>query len=204
VAHTAPPEFVLLLGERVRSLRRHAGLTVQQLADRSGVSRRMLTQIELGQANPSLVTVDKVAQALGADFAGLVLPDAPEPLTVYPAGSARPVWTSPAGSRALLHAATSGTGGPELWTWTLVPGDRYPAEPDPPGSEELFLVRAGTLTVLADGCAPVQLTEGSAARLASDRHYSYLNSGDEPVVFLRVVDVRAARHPLHLQERGAR
>jgi proteic killer suppression protein len=39
-----------------------AGLTVQELADAAGLSRRMLTQIELGQANPSLVTLDRVAR----------------------------------------------------------------------------------------------------------------------------------------------
>ena len=64
-------DFLSQLGEQLRARRQDAGLTVQQLADRSGVSRRMLTQIELGQANPSLVTVDKVARALGTDFASL-------------------------------------------------------------------------------------------------------------------------------------
>lgn len=187
--------FLGLLGNRVRSRRRQQGLTVQQLAERSGISRRMLTQIELGQANPSLVTVDKVARALGSDFAGLSIGAETESLTVYPTGSSTPVWSSAQGSLALLHVAASGHGGPELWTWTLAPGDRYVAQPDPPGSEELILVRSGTLTLLAEGCEPANLPAGAAARLASDRHYDYVNDGDVPVTFVRVVTVRATEVP---------
>ena len=186
---TAP--FLALLGGRVRARRQQQGLTVAQLAERSGISRRMLTQIELGQANPSLVTVDKVARALDTDLAGLALEDAPpEVLAVRPAEAATVMWSGDAGSAALLHVVTSGQGGPELWTWTLAPGDRYDAQPDPAGSEELFLVQSGALTVRADGIAPTTLPPGAAARLASDRQYAYVNEGDRPVRFVRVAHVR--------------
>jgi len=188
---TAP--FLALLGSRVRVRRQQQGLTVAQLAERSGISRRMLTQIELGQANPSLVTVDKVARALDTDLAGLALEDArPEVLVVRPAGAATVMWSSAAGSAALLHVVTSGQGGPELWSWALAPGDRYDAQPDPAGSEELFLVQSGTLTVQADGIEPVALPAGTAARLSSDRQYAYVNEGAGPVRFVRVAHVRPA------------
>ena len=181
-------DFIARLGDQLRVRRKTAGLTVQQLADRSDVSRRMLTSIELGQANPSLVTVDKVARALDTDLAGLALPDEePEVLTVRPAGSATVMWSGRPDSEALLHVATRG--GPELWSWTLAPGDRYQAQPDPAGSEELFLVQSGTLTVSAEGAASTVVPAGAAARLASDRDYSYANDGDEPVRFVRVVQV---------------
>lgn len=183
---TAP--FLAQLGARVRARRQQERLTVAQLAERSGVSRRMLTQIELGQANPSLVTVDKVARALDTDLAGLALADAPlEVLTVLPVGGV--VWTGQGASRALLHVATSASGGPELWSWVLAPGDRYRAQPDPPGSEELFLVQTGTLTIVADGAA-TPVSAGSAARLLSDREYAYVNDTQEVVEFVRVVQVR--------------
>jgi transcriptional regulator with XRE-family HTH domain len=190
VPERRPAPFLAEFGSRVRIRRQQRGLTVAQLAELSGISRRMLTQIELGQANPSLVTVDKVARALDTDLAGLALPDEePEVLTVRPAGSATVMWSGRPDSEALLHVATLSRGGAELWSWTLAPGDRYQAQPDPAGSEELFLVQSGTLTVSAEGAASTVVPAGAAARLASDRDYSYANDGDEPVRFVRVVQV---------------
>lgn len=165
-----------------------------QLAERSGISRRMLTQIELGQANPSLVTVDKVARALDTDFAGVVLAhEAVDLVSVLPPSTATLMWSSEAGSTAHLHVVTSDRGGPELWTWTLAAGDRYTAQPDPPGSEELFLVQSGTLTLHGDGFPPVAVLAGGSARLASDRHYAYVNEGPGATTFVRVVHIRTSR-----------
>lgn len=182
-------EFILHLGERLRARRRAAHLTVQQLAERSGVSRRMLTQIELGQANPSLVTVDKLARALGLDFAALASDTAPTPLAVNAPDDPPGVWASPAGSSATLRVATSLQPAAELWDWTLQPGDSYAALPDPAGSQELFVVISGELTIAVDGLEPRTLPQGASARLASDRRYAYENRGEDPVRFLRVVQL---------------
>ena len=180
-------QFLTHLGVEVRRRRRESGLTVQQLADAADLSRRMLTQIELGQANPSLVTVDRVARALGTDFASLTREVRSTPLTVNQPGSAVGVWSSAAGSHATLQAATQHRPPAELWDWTLQPGDRYVAQPDPEGSEELFLVISGTLTIDVEGKDTVTIEAGGSARLASDRHYVYANHGSDPVRFVRVV-----------------
>lgn len=189
-ARTGPTAaFLTHLGEEVRRRRKDAGLTVQELADAADLSRRMLTQIELGQANPSLVTVDRVARALGTDFASLTRDARPEPIAVHAPGSAAGVWSSAAGSSASLQVATQQQPPAELWDWTLQPGDRYIAQPDPPGSEELFLVLDGTLTIEVEGVEPVTIPAGGSARLASDRHYAYANLGRKATRFVRVVQL---------------
>lgn len=183
----ATAEFVVRIGAEARRRRKALSLTVQQVADAAGVSRRMLTLIEQGQANPSLVTVDKVARALGTDFAALTRDASPEPLSVNAPGAAAGVWSSTAGSSAVLQVATQNHPAAELWEWVLQPGDRYPARPDAPGSEELFLVLDGTLTLEVDGLEPVTVTKGSSARLASDRCYAYVNNGRRAARYIRVV-----------------
>ena len=50
----------------VRSLRNANGLSQSALAERSGVSRRMLVAIEAGEKNVSLTTLDLIAEALGS------------------------------------------------------------------------------------------------------------------------------------------
>ncbi|MEV5967411.1 XRE family transcriptional regulator [Kribbella sp. NPDC051952] len=176
--------FIERMGREVRRRRQAGGMTVQTLADRAGLSRRMLTQIEQGTANPSLVTVDKIANALGVDFAALAAPSSTEPLQL---SEPVEVWRNDAGSRAVLHVASAHKGGPELWEWTLQPGDRYDAEPDPSGTEELLLVTSGTLVLTAEDQA-LTLTTGTSARLASDRTYSYAARTD-PTTFVRVVQL---------------
>ena len=66
--HSAPPprEKVLevAIGRELRALRQQQGLTVADLAQRAGLSGGMLSKIENGQAQPSLTTLQALAQAL--------------------------------------------------------------------------------------------------------------------------------------------
>ena len=83
-------DFLSQVGANIRSLRTKRSLTVQQLADRSQISRRLLTQIELGQANPSLVAVTRIARQLGTKFTNLLdKPPAETPIEVHAAGDHR-------------------------------------------------------------------------------------------------------------------
>ncbi|MQY23126.1 helix-turn-helix domain-containing protein [Nocardia macrotermitis] len=181
-------DFLLRVGERIRGTRIERGLTVQHLADLSGVSRRLLTQIEHGQANPSLVAVTRIARSLGTEFTELIGDAGPAESAVerVPPERYSLVWTSPAGSSAHLLVSTTGVRTADLWSWILAPGDTYRGLPDPPGSFELFHITQGHLTVRADG-AEVTMAAGESARLRSDRPYSYHNPAPTPVTFLRTV-----------------
>jgi XRE family aerobic/anaerobic benzoate catabolism transcriptional regulator len=52
------------LGQAIRELRKEAQLTQRGLADRSGVAKQAITNIERGAAFPSLRTVEQLAEAL--------------------------------------------------------------------------------------------------------------------------------------------
>src|SRR5215210_6659782 len=52
------------LGERVRELRRGRNLTLDELAELSGVSRAMISKLERGEKNPTLVVAAKLAEGL--------------------------------------------------------------------------------------------------------------------------------------------
>lgn len=59
-------------GERVRALRREAGWSLSELARRSGLSRRYATETEAGRANPSLLKLAQLADALGVGLCELL------------------------------------------------------------------------------------------------------------------------------------
>ena len=180
-------DFLGRIGSRIRELRSEQGLTVQQLADRAQISRRLLTQIEHGQANPSLVAVTRIARQLGTDFTAL-LPDTGEPASPIdvegPDGHVL-VWTTERGSSAHLLVATTGRSA-DLWRWQLLPGESYAGSADRTGSQELFYVLEGELTLTADG-HEVTVPAQSAGRLRSDRAYTYTNHGTVTTTFLRTV-----------------
>ena len=60
------------LGQRIRYLRAQRGWTLEELAERSEVSRAMLSKIERGENNPTLVVAVKIALAFGLTTSQLI------------------------------------------------------------------------------------------------------------------------------------
>lgn len=61
------------LGERIRILRGEAHLSLPALAEKAGISKSVLFQIEnADEPNPSLETLQKIAKALDVTLAGLL------------------------------------------------------------------------------------------------------------------------------------
>lgn len=56
------------IGNIVRTFRKQQGLTEEQLAKKAGVSRQVLRNVESGNANVTLSTLDKLGEALGVDL----------------------------------------------------------------------------------------------------------------------------------------
>ena len=71
------------LGTRIRDHRKEHGLTIEQLAQRAGMSFRSLQTIETGKHSPQLETIQKMAEALGVDSLDL-LAGTSEPVRVQP------------------------------------------------------------------------------------------------------------------------
>ena len=64
-------ELLAELGRRIRARRREGGLSVSELARRAEVSRRTVTEIEAGRANPSILKLAALGRALDAPLADL-------------------------------------------------------------------------------------------------------------------------------------
>lgn len=173
--------FLDRVGHRVRDLRKGQGWAVQRLADEASLSRRMLTQIELAQANPSLATIDRIAHALGVSFADLALSESAS-LELDSAHTL--AWEGPRGSTAYILGASS-VPGTELWRWHLGPSVQYQAEADRADAEEILHVLSGEL-VLELGDESLTLAAGMSTRISTDRSYSY-TADDGSVDFIRVV-----------------
>jgi transcriptional regulator with XRE-family HTH domain len=190
-ARAGADDVARAIGDRVRQGRNGRGWTLDELAGRSGVSRRMLVSIEQGSANPSIATLLLIGDALGIGLPALVDLDRPSGLRVTRAGAAPVLWRGKLGGRAVLVAGTEPPDVTELWDWTLGPGESHSSEPHAAGTRELLLVLDGRLELRAGERAEV-LAAGDSASFAGDRPHGYVNVGS----------ARAARFALTVFEPG--
>jgi transcriptional regulator with XRE-family HTH domain len=64
-----------LVGRNAARLRKEAGLTQEQLAERCGLSQQYISGLEQGRRNPTIVTLYELARALGVSHLELVRED---------------------------------------------------------------------------------------------------------------------------------
>lgn len=58
----------MLLGARIKELRKRAGLSQDQLAEKVGIEAKYLSRIEVGKRYPSLETLEHIADALQVEM----------------------------------------------------------------------------------------------------------------------------------------
>ncbi|WP_024645513.1 helix-turn-helix domain-containing protein [Pseudomonas syringae] len=173
------------VSQNVRRLRNAADLSQTALADKSGVSRRMLVAIEAGEKNVSLATLDRVAEALGVAFSDLIqAPDSRDHSRINELA-----WEGTiAGSKAVLLAKAIARREVELWEFCLEPGDAYASEADPDGWSEQVYVVEGHLTLrLAEQGAAQQIGPGEFFMFPSNQPHRYCNEGAVRLRFVRNV-----------------
>jgi transcriptional regulator with XRE-family HTH domain len=62
--NTEQTEFLREFGKRLAKIRKHKGLTQEQLADSVDLHRTYIGFIEQGKRNPSIGNINKIAKAL--------------------------------------------------------------------------------------------------------------------------------------------
>lgn len=175
-----------VVGANLRRLRLRRGLSLEKLAQRSGVSRAMLGQIELGQSAPTINVLWKIARALDVTFATLIQAREAGGTTVLKKAQAK-VLTSQGGhfsSRALFPF--DGPRRAELYELRLAGGAKEPADAHAPGTLENLVVAEGTLDLVV-GKETHRLEAGDAIVFEADVTHTYANAGTKECVMYLVM-----------------
>ena len=193
------------LGARVRSLREAMNLSLRELAERSGVSAPMLSQVERGETSPTLHTAHRIAHGLDLRLSQLLRLDEEGAVSIVRVGERRSGGGggSRAGSRGrsghtyeILTPPLPGQRA-ELSRHTLRPGAATGGPGDPPmhepGSRESALVQSGTVVLHCDG-AVHELCAGDCVTFDADLPHHFENpSRDAEAVLLAVVSAGLRR-----------
>jgi transcriptional regulator with XRE-family HTH domain len=178
------------LGERVRALRRGRGLTLELLAERSGVSRAMISKLERGEKNPTLVVAAKVAEGLGVSLSRLVGIEERREVVVVPRERRMIVRDPETGFERQLLSPGFGGRGIEFLRNVVAEGStsgEFP--PHPKGVEEYIVVEEGRLRAILAGEEYI-LEEGDALYFEADVPHRFDNVGKGECSYYLVIGSR--------------
>jgi transcriptional regulator with XRE-family HTH domain len=179
-------EVTAAVAQHVRALRQARGWSLDELSGRSGVSKGMVVQIEAARTNPSVGTLNRIADAFGVTVARLLEPAADRTVRVTSAADAPLLWRGGYGGFGRILGGLTEPDFVELWEWRLSPKDRHESPDHAPGTRELLHVLSGELTVTVDGTDHV-IRSGETVDFRADKPHGYRNDGDEQVRLLMVV-----------------
>lgn len=160
------------VAERLRRLRKASGLSMEELAERSGVSRAMLSQIETLKTNPTIAIVWRIAQGLGVSFSELLGTDSARPIRLARANEARYLYSDDEQFRSRPLLSNVPGHRVELYELRLEPGAIEDAAPHPAGSFEQIYVVEGKLR-MGLGEESYDLSPGDALFFPADRAHRY-------------------------------
>jgi XRE family transcriptional regulator, regulator of sulfur utilization len=187
-------EHLPAIGPRVKALREAMDLSLRDLAERSGVSAPMLSQVERGETSPTLQVAARIASGLELRLSQLLRLDEGGTVSVVRAGEGRRGGAD--GHRyEVLSPPLPGLRA-EVSRHTLAPGAATGGPGDPPmhepGARETAVIEAGELTLLIDG-AEHRLAPGDCVTFDADLPHHFENHGKEEAVLLAVVSAGLRR-----------
>jgi transcriptional regulator with XRE-family HTH domain len=180
-----------LLCGRVRELRKKKGWTLEQLSAACGVSRSMLSEIERGNANPTLAVAFRIAGAFSMSLGDLVdAPAAPSRIDVIRADDRAYHYRSDKHVRIRTLSPLRLEKSVEYYEVTLGPGGTLASSPHFEGARELLTVQQGAVRVTSGG-ETSELGRGDSAHYPADVPHAIKNTSKvDAIVFLVVTYAR--------------
>ena len=163
-------------------------LSLRDLAERSGVSAPMLSQVERGETSPTLAVAERIASGLELSLSQLLRLDERGHVVVT-RSSERRARTRRGHRTEELTPPLPGQRA-DVSMHSLDPGAATGRKGDPPmhepGARETAVVLSGALTLLIDD-ERHDLAEGDSVTFDADLPHHFTNEGDVAAAFLAVV-----------------
>jgi len=170
---------VSLLGDRIRGLRAERKLTLQTLAERTGLSLSMLSLVERGKTSPSIGTLVAISSALGVQMTDLFDDGSTESKEPVVRAKDQPVYITAHGLKRRI-VRTDDARGLELAYDEYEPGVGSGGEPVHHSGHEYGIVLQGVLTVEVDG-GNYQVRPGDCISYHSQRSHRIANESAKRV-----------------------
>ena len=167
----------LEIGKRLRRLRKERHMNLAELAEKSGVSIGLISQIERDLVAPSVVSLYHTAQALGTDISYFFSTSDPC-YVLQRKGTHKIISTNSGLDEHLMLSPDRPNRAMDFLLLTLKGGEAYDREQISHQGEEYCYVISGELTILIDD-EELKLQAGDSLWLSSNHPHLYINCGDE-------------------------
>ncbi len=171
------------LGSRVRALREKQGLTLREVADRTGLSTSFLSSFERDLTGISVANLQRVIGVCGSSLIDIFAEPRAEVLKLVRPGE-RPRLALGDGS-ILIEDLAVVPRQMEIQQWTIQPGAGSEGSYSHPGEEAMYLL-SGSLEVQLSGSESYSLAPGDCLYFSSSEHHRWRNPGSQPAVVLWV------------------
>jgi transcriptional regulator with XRE-family HTH domain len=167
-------EVALLdIGDKVKDLRLRLGLTQEELAARTELSKGFISQLERNITSPSIVTLMDVLEALGTDISSFFREEQADKIVCGPEDMFEKTWPDGGVIRWLVTGAQKNALEPILVQ--LPVGVATPPD-DPHEGEEFGYVLAGAVTLMY-GDQKYRVKRGGSFYFQPRRGHYLLNAG---------------------------
>ena len=177
------------VGSRIKALREAMDLSLRDLAERSGVSAPMLSQVERGDTSPTLAVASKIAAGLELTLSQLLRLDEGDGVTVVRADQRLEGGRGDGHRYEVLTPALPGQRA-EVSLHRLAAGAATGGPGDPPmheaGSRETAVALKSTVRLVCDGVAH-DLEQGDAVTFDADLPHHFENPGRREAQFMSVI-----------------
>ena len=176
------------LGRRVKKLRADRGWSLEELANVSGVSKSMLSEIEREKANPTLTVTYRIARAFGLNLQELIeTSESASTIQVIRSTERSQIYRSDKQCEIRTLSPLNLEKEAEFYQVTLKPKGELRSQPHYEGTREFITVEQGRLRI-ESGKDAVDLGKDDSATYRADIPHAIINQGTEKaVVFLVVI-----------------
>ncbi len=160
------------IGKKIRRLRLSRGLTQEELAMRTDLSRSFISQLEGDRTSLSVETLEKILRALGSDLKAF-FSEEEEPKVVFTKSERVPMYDEPKGVSSHLLMSDVETKKIDPVLVTLAPGAQTEEESYHEGDEFGYVIQ-GSVDLWLDGVRH-RLSQGDCFYYRADKKHMLKN-----------------------------
>ncbi len=177
-------DILTRLPTRLKEARRAKGLSLEAVANLSGVSRSMVSQIERGESSPTISTLWNLTRALQVDFAGLLEDtQSADQIEVLKNAEVPSIDNMGQNCRIRILSPPEEAGGHEVYDIRFDTDGALSSQPHARGAREQLTVLEGSVRVTSGG-AVSELSLGDTARYPADVPHAIFSDGPARVFLI--------------------
>lgn len=168
----------------LKRIRKSKNMSLDMMAEQTGVSKSMLGQIERGESNPTVTTIGKIVEGIRVSFDELIQTPV-EQVTIVEKGDLTKTKDIENNCRVYIYFPYDERRSFEIYLIEIDPGGEYKSTSRGENTFEHVTVTSGELTLDINEKEYI-VDENNSIKFAADQEHIYRNTGNE-MLYLHVV-----------------